>query len=147
MEHSPCIVLRNWLVNNGHFTQPSSAGSWPLYSTFLPDTAPDNAGCVFDGAPSIDGRAMQTGEITQHYTVLLRLRCVPSDYNTGYVKLLGIMEALGLVSKETVVVGTSTYTLWAVTNLTGVVSMGVDGDTKRRRMFEMELSLSIAEAT
>jgi hypothetical protein len=86
---------------------------------------------------------MQTGEITQHYTVLLRLRCVPEDYNTGYIKLLGIMEALGLISKQTVVVDSSTYTLWAVTNLSGVNSVGLEGDTKRRRIFEMELSLSI----
>lgn len=146
MNHSPCVILRNWLVSNSHFTLPSSAGSWPLYSTFLPDIAPDNAGCVYDGAPQIDARSMNTGEITQHHTVALRLRCVPDDYNTGYVKLLGIMEALGLVAKETVVVETSTYTLWAVTNLTGVLSLGVEGDTKRRRMFEMELSLSIEAA-
>ena len=53
------------------------------------------------------------------------------------------MEALGLVRKQTVVVDSSTYVLWAVANLSGVVSNGVEGDTKRRRMFEMDLSLSI----
>ena len=143
MNHSPCVILRNWLVSKGHFILPSSAGTWPLYSTFLPDIAPDNTGCVYDGPPQIDARAMQTGEITQHFLVTLRLRCVPGDYNTGYVKLLGIMEALGLISRETVTVDSSTYTLCAVTNLSGVVSLGVEGDTKRRRLFEMELSLSI----
>jgi hypothetical protein len=129
------------MVAQGWFTLPNAGGSWPIWTTFFPDTTPDNAAAIFDIEPQLDARVMQTGEIIQHQGIRIELRS--KEYEAGYLKMFNLMEALALVQQVTVVVESSSYVLWSVTNKTGVVSLGVEGDTKRRRLFEMGLTVSI----
>lgn len=140
---SPSLILQTYLIAQGLFVAPN-VGAWPLFISHLPDgeDVDDNAGGIFDDAPFLDGRVMQ-GENTQHYGLQVKIRSI--DYETGWLKGKAILDDFESIAKETIVVGSNTYTLWSISAKSGVVFMGTEQGTKRRYMFETNWSITISE--
>jgi len=142
MNHPPSRVLQEYLIEQAIFARPSAGGSWPLWDSQLPDgpDVPDNAAALYDEAPKIDGREMNTNVIVEHPGISFTLRS--RLYATGWLKLYSVMMLLADLLDAEVVLEGSTYVIHSVTNRTGVVSQGQEIAT-RRCLFEMGLNVTM----
>ena len=126
---------------------PSESGDWPTFVGTLPDgdRVPDNALAVIDTAPLKDGRIMGSAPLFHHgIQVLLR----SFSYNPGYSKTLALAVALAAVANTEVEVESGvTYVLNNVTQFSGVIPLGQEQETtKRRWMFSVNFLATIQEA-
>jgi hypothetical protein len=141
LSHPASEVLRKYLLNQGEVDLPG-VGSWPCLLTYLMDGVDvNNLIAIFDDAPSLDGRDMNSGGVMFHYGVVIRLRS--SVYETGYLKMFDMFSLLASVVRETVSLDAITYLIHTISNRSGVVSLGLERGTKRRRVFEMNLLVSV----
>jgi len=137
-----CLIMQKYLVAQELFTLPSDSDDWPLYVTSLPDND-NNAGLVVDNQDVIDGRLMSTGENIKHYAISVIVRA--SDYETGWLKAKSILTDFCAVQNITVVVGSNSYQLGAVTKNSGILSLGMEPGTKRRYMFRLNCNITLEE--
>jgi len=139
--NAPNLIIQSYLINEGFFTSPTDNGSWPLFLSHLRDD-PSNAGAIYDNSPKLDGRGMR-GTFFQHFALSLTIRAL--DYETGWLKMYSILNNMALVSQETLTVDGTSYTIGALTNSSGVLSLGIEEGTKRRRLFAMNFLATIKE--
>lgn len=136
--NSPSSIVQFLLVTDGHANDPedtASGDSWPCFIEHFPD-APDNALCVHDTLPTKDGRYHRTGEVLERPSVQITLRS--EEYEVGYALMVQIKEALDTVLRRTVVIGSDTYKIHAFTRGAGIMSLGQEsGTTKRRQLFTL----------
>lgn len=144
MNHSPAYILAQYLIGEGGASDPLASGSWPLFVGALPDgdRTEDDALAAMDTAPMKDGRTMG-GAPLFHHGVQLLLRS--SDYNAGYSKIHALGVALAAVDGASVVEGGSIYTLFNISQTTGVIALGQEAGTKRRVMFSVNFLATIQE--
>lgn len=143
MNHTPAEIIQSFLVEEGLGNTPVNINTeWPIYVAFLPDTqSPANALCVMDSTPIRDGRLM-TGKTILHFGIQVLLRSL--DYNAGYFKSGMIFEALEEVQNAEVVVDSTTYIVKNVSPSSGVLPLGMERETaKRRWMFSLNFNVTI----
>ena len=145
LDHSASDVLRQHLLNQGEVDLPSSGGSWPCLLSYLMDGVDiNNVIVMYDTNPNLDGRSMEDGEVIFHHGISIMLRS--SDYEAGYLKMHSLMTVLSSVVREVITMGsTAIYLIQSVANQSGVVYLGVEDGTKRRRLFEMGLLVSVTK--
>jgi len=142
INNSPILIIQTYLVNKSLGSLPANDNEWPLYLSFLPDSV-DNAMCLYDENPQIDGRIQSTGELLLHFGMRLRIR--NTDYETGWAKAAEILRDLMTSVRQSVVININEYLIHTFTTYTGIHSMGLENSTKRRNIFDLNFITSIEE--
>ena len=142
LDHSPAEIVRKLLVDLSQGTEPSAAGSWPIFAAREP-TNPDSLITVFSTGIEHQGRDMNDGEVKDRYTVSVRVRCA-SD-NTGYIKASNIGQALDKsVRNMSVTISSKTYLVYAASRKNGPLALGNEPESKRV-VFSLNYSLAIKQ--
>jgi hypothetical protein len=130
-------VLQQLLVDLGlgvlRSAHPTS--DWAVYVTLMADV-PDNAICIHNTAPQLDGRMMSTGEVIEHKGFQVMVRA--TTHEVGFAKIEAIRIAVDeTVYKNTVVVGSHSYGVHSITRRGGILSLGRDVGSSERQLFTL----------
>ena len=129
LQHSPCFIVGSYLIAQSVFTLPSLRGSWPLYKSSLPVEA-DDVGAIYDTAPIVDLRISKSYPNT-HYGLQVKVRA--GNYETGKTKARAILASLETVQNGSVVFGVYEYEIRTARPVGGVISLGQEFQTTKRR--------------
>jgi hypothetical protein len=141
LTHSQANIIRWLLINLGLGTDPASAGSWPIYAYSEPDT-PDAVITVYNTVGFVDGRAMPTGEVYEHFGFQVRVRATSSKL--GITKINEIARQMAeSVHNLTVTIDTETYTVCAITRKSGVIELGKEYPTSERNVFTLNAIVAL----
>lgn len=143
MKISPAELLKNILTQNSLLTEVSAKAAWPCFVAHMPDaeTIPDNAACIFDTSPILDGRYMRTGESVEHPGNQILIRSF--DYKLGWNKLQDIGAYCDSLYRVTQTVDDYQYTIQNIST-GGILSLGLeDGSSKRRFMFTLNTTMTV----
>ncbi len=141
---SPAFVLAYYIRNTlATMSVPSAGISWPLFVQHIPDS-PSDAGSLYNTAGIIDGREM-VGSVPIHQGIQLRIRSLSEE--TGYAKIEDVASALDEVFDESVEIDPEEYNIQNVSRTTDIVSLGIEGGTKRRFLFTVNFMLTIRKLT
>lgn len=137
----PASIVRQLLLD---LSLGSSAGAWPIYVSFLPDT-PHNAACVYDTSARKDGRLMATGEVIEHPGIMIHVRGLV--YPVVYSKADVLVKALDAVRKVSVVFSEEeVYVVHNISRSGGLLPLGVDTvGSSRRHTFSMNMTLTLSQ--
>ena len=147
LQASPASVMAYYIINElEKMTDPSDEDDWLLYTSHLPDNkdVETEAGAIYDTAGTSDIRSM-TGENYEHPGIQIRIRS--RNYETGYVKIEDIANALDAVVWDDVEIGALEYRIYNVSRTSPIVSLGVESGTARRFHFTINFLLTIRELT
>lgn len=129
LQHSAADVIRYLMVAQGLGVLPSAGGSWPIYVGTEPET-PDNCLTVYNTTPVKDGRYMVSGQVAQHYGVLVRVRGV--NQQTIAAKAEEVKAVLTeQVQLATVDVGPSLYLVQSLSLASGPIYIGAEPEGER----------------
>lgn len=140
LNHSPSDIIKHLLVNESVGTLVSAAGTWPIFDSYERDD-PDDAITMYDTAGNIDGRNMVNGETQHHYGIQARVR--GKDKTTGWLKAQSIISFFDDVERNMVVISSSTYLVQAVHVTSGVIPLGADASSSRRRLFTINALVTL----
>ena len=142
-DNSPAEILRGALVKGGlgvlRSKTPKTA--WPIFVGHMPNE-PDSAICVYDTGGDKDGRIMKTGESIIHPGWQIRVRA--PGHPEAYAKMNAIRKFIDTIRKESVVIGQDTYIIDALMLTSGPFSLGQETDGKRREIFTVNGTMTIA---
>lgn len=142
LTHSPADVLRWTLIGLGVGTNPVLEGSWPINVSSEPDD-PDNLITLIDTSGVFDGRIMQTGEKVEFYGVSIQVRAI--DHVTAWPKVEALKRALDeSVHNYLVIVGSTDYSVHAVTRQSGPIALGREPGSNRLK-FSMNVLVSLSQ--
>lgn len=143
LTHSPANIIRYLLISEGLGTLPTDSGSWPVYYSNEPGT-PDSVITLYDTAGRIDGHSQIDGRVIEHHGIQVRVRCANPE--NGYAKARAIAVALDEdVSFSGVTISTSTYTVYAVTRSSDVLSLGKETPTSKRNLFTVNATVALRQ--
>lgn len=95
---------------------------------------------VYDTTGLNDMRDMH-GNLWQHYGLQVRARS--ATYDGGYDKLETIRRAMAVVSMASVTIDGVEYTIFCFAKMGPVLRIGTDAPTSKRRLFTMNLFVTI----
>jgi len=139
LNHSPAEIVQNLLVGEGVGTLPTSGGSWPIYESYERDS-PDEVITVYDTSPTTSGRHHVNGETQLHYGVQVRVRSKSKP--TGFSKAQDIQNELEEVQRDSITVDSSNYLVQAIHHQ-GILSIGIESGTTRRRLFTINALVTL----
>lgn len=145
MNHSPAYILAQHLIAESLLSDPSGSGTWPGFVASLPDgdSVDDDAAALVDTAPVKDGRIMG-GDPLFHHGCQIVLRS--SEFNAGYSKIDALAAAFADVDDTEVTIESGvTYTVASVTQISGILSLGMEPGTKRRWLFSANFLATFQE--
>ena len=142
LTHSPATAIQSLLIALGVATDPASSAAWPVYASAEPDT-PDNCITVYDTAGRDEGRRMTDGQRNERSGFQVRVRS--KDHATGYTKARAIAVAMDGVLRQTVLVSTQHYLIWAVTRSSDVLALGPESPSSKRPIFTVNATASIKQ--
>ena len=145
MDHSPAYILAKYFIDEGLLSDPTGGSAWPVFVGTLPDgdEVADNAAACIDTTPVKDGRLMVGGNIF-HFGCQVLLRSV--EYNAGYSKIDALRNAIEAVDGDTVTIAGTTYQMDNITIATGIVVIGQEEkSSKRREMFSLNSLITLKE--
>lgn len=147
MKSSPADVIKKILIEEQLVSDPESVGApWPCYVSSLPDAStPDNAACLYDTSPKLDGRLMRTGESVEHPGVQVKVRS--KTYREGWAKIDSISTKLDAVLRRSLVIEDFNYTVQSIST-GGVLPNGLEeGTTKRRHLFTLNCQVTLSSVS
>lgn len=140
LAHSPADILRRTLIATGQGNDPPTS-PWPVYAAGEPN-APDNVVTVYDTLGRGDGRAMPTGERTEHHGVQVRVRA--GTHKDGYAKARAVAVALDeSIYDVAVTLDAQQYLVHSVTRTGDVLALGKESPTSRRSLFTINALVTI----
>lgn len=142
LDHSPAIILQNWLVNTaGVGTLPSGGGSWPVYAKYDPENVDDRILIV--GREGIkSGKTQYTKEVLLHRGIQILVTGRRTVDDTTWLKAQEVTDALDSMTRQTLTIDSSTYTLWGVTRVGDTIPLGVQ-DQNHLSRFSINCLLSV----
>lgn len=139
MNSSPSEVIRQLLIDQG---LGSATTLWTVYTSLMPET-PDNCILVSDTEAVQSKRNHATGVTSVIYGLQIMVRGTTAA--VAQAKAAAINASLDAdVYRETVVVGTTSYLVQAVSRIGSEISVGNDGATKRK-LFTTNVMASITQ--
>lgn len=143
LNHPPAKIIIRHLVAVGLAVAPAAGAVWPCYYGDEPDE-PDNCLTVYDTDGKVNGREHVAGEVQEHYGIQVRLRCAPNAITVGFQKLGAIMQHFDKTVNRTLVpYGSDTYRIQAISRTSGIVSLGRESITSKRRIYVMGAIVSL----
>lgn len=142
LQHSAADVTRRLLIDLGLGTDPDDNDAWPIRVHNEPST-PDACITVYDTTGRTGKRSMPDGENLEYDAVQMRVRA--GSHMTGWRKAKQIKNALETqVRQDEVVIGADLYKVWAYVRIGSVLSLGNDGESKRK-LFTVNAEVSIRQ--
>jgi len=130
--YSPADVSRRVLIAMGHGLDPPST-PWPIYCEGEPNL-PDEVITVYDTTARDDGRSQVTGERFFHYGIQVRVRS--RVHAMGWDKACAIREAMDEDAFDKLVtLGGVPYLVRNFSNVGGVLRLGNESPTSKRKLF------------
>jgi hypothetical protein len=144
LEHSPADVLRRALIAVNLGADPP-ATPWPAYTSAEP-ASPDNVLTCYDTADAT-GERDGWGDRSEFHGVQVRVRA--ATFAVGWTKANAISIAMDktLVRLLVTMPGGAKYLLEAVTRTSGVLDLGTDGSTTKRRLFTINALVTVRRST
>ncbi len=137
---SPASILAYYIINSlAKMSDPSTGSAFPLWVSHMQDK-PSNAGTIYDTSGILEQRQM-SGLVPIHQGILIRIRAI--SYEIGYAKIEDIASALDEVFDETVEIDPEEYVIQNISRTTPIVSLGIEGGTKRRYLFTVNFLLTL----
>lgn len=140
---SPAYILSKYIIDVLEtMTIPSVGGIWPLYISHLPDDkdVADNCGAIYDTTGVKDGRLM-SGEVPQHFGIQIMIRSLGNQ--AGYVKIEDVAADMDAVLNVELSLDSGDYIIQNVSRTSPVISLGIEGGTKRRFRFTVNFLMTI----
>lgn len=140
---SPAYVLAQYIISVlTTMTTPTDNSDWPLYVNHMPDGGgvKDDCGVVYDTTGVKDGRLM-TGLVPQHFGIQLRIRSLGNQ--AGYVKIEDLAADMDEVLNGEISLGSGDYLIQNVSRTSPVISLGIEGGTKRRFLFTINFLVTM----
>lgn len=132
LNHSPALIVANYLVDSGLASGPGPGGSWPVFVNKEPDV-PDECITVYDADGRLEGRTHVDGEMQEHAGIQVRVRVAPHRIVEGYQKTKTILRNFDTqVLRTLVTIGSNTYKIQAITRQSDVIPLGDESPTSRR---------------
>ena len=150
LNHSPAVIIQQLLIGMGFGISPPEESAWDgsdwlIFATNEPD-APDNVITVYDIAGTDHGRIMYSGELQQHYGFQVRIRS--RTHNVGWLKADTIRRGMAEdVLRAYVAVGSDTYFLQCVANISQVLTLGKDKPMGKRSLFTVNAVSAIRKVS
>lgn len=145
--NSPAEVAAAYIIEVIQLlTDPDVKEEWPLYVGHMVDgnNVEDNAASIKDSPGSLDGKSLRSGEVSQHFGLQLKIRCV--DYAEGWKKIENVaVELDGVDSGATIEVNGTTYEIENFSRTSPVVPLGQEEKGKKRDRFVVNYKLAIRE--
>lgn len=136
-------ILQIYLIGDNEGTTPNLGLNWPIFTSFLPEEAPDNAILVKVGAEiKTDGTEQRTGLVMEHFPVQVWTRSI--DFPGGQEVMNTLDLAIVQTRKVNVTVNGHNYIINSAIRKTSVVHMGQE-TKNRRELFMGNYILSIKE--
>lgn len=140
---SPADVTRWLIIQLGVGTDPSLNLAWPVYCDNEPDL-PDNCITVYNTSGIVEGRDMNSGEAQEQPGAQFRIRA--TDPRTGYAKIDAIKQAIDTqVSYVTVVIGTASYLVHALSRTSGILALGKEIGASRRSVYTLNAVVALRQ--
>jgi hypothetical protein len=128
LSHPPCRILKEYI-------EDAVLVDWVVYAGDMPEVESDVLS-VFDTTPVVHNR-VHTGMYSQHYGLQVGARV--SDYAAGNTKMQELYESLQTAQNAIVEIGDETYRIKSVSFSSGVISLGIEPETKRGNLFTMNM--------
>lgn len=148
LTHSAASILRQLLVDLGQGTEPSAAGSWPVFSHRTPDS-PDSVISTIGTTNVHQGRVQTDGEVQERYGVIITVRS--PNPRQGFGKAQAVTQALdkdvayaSVTLTDPTGTGTSTYTVVSVSRRSGPFAIGKEQDTNRN-LFTVNVTVALKQ--
>lgn len=143
LEHTPAVVLRQYIIDQSYAVLPSTGGSWPLYVASLPDgdDVELDALVLYDTTPVKWGRDM-AGPIAQDFGIELFGRSL--TYDDGWDKMTAIANAMDSVHNQSVTVSSTDYQIDGITR-GGVSYLGQEQASERRYTFSLNMLITLKQ--
>lgn len=144
LEHPPCRIVRQLLLDLGLVTEPILYADWPVFVTEEPQ-GPDNVVTLYDTPGIMQGRFQVDGEVQEEYGIQIRVRS--QDYETGYTKAKTLANALDEdVLRESVTVDNTEYLVHAASRTSGgILALGRDEANAHRRLFTINYLFAVTQ--
>lgn len=143
LDYSPADIVRWLMVNKGLGTDPADSDPWPVFAADEPDS-PDAVITVYDTVGRLGGRTQTNGEQQEHHGLQVRIRA--GDHVTGWKKARAIATSFDqLVYRNTVTVGSKSYLVHSISRAGDVLSLGKETPTSRRKLFTINVLVSVRE--
>jgi len=142
---SPCYIIGAYLIAEAIVSLPSLESGWPIYTSSLPDVI-NNACAIYDTTPRLETR-IRISYPTTHYGLQIKIRA--SNYETGKAKIKAILALLETVKNEIIILDDlETYRIVCFSNMSGIISLGQEvGTTKRRYLFTLNFDSILKHLT
>ena len=123
-------------------TAQSAGDNLPLYISSMPDgnDIKTNLGVLYDTAPIKDGRLM-TGPVIAHYGIQLRIRS--QKHIAGYTKAEEVAAAMDAIQNGTITIDANDFIIQNITRSGPPISLGAEKGTTNRRLFSVNLILTL----
>lgn len=141
--NSPAYIVAQYLINEGVLGDPLGTSlEWPLYHGHLPDHAglPDDVAATYDTEGVKDGRLM-SGPNVVHHGLQVIVRALSSQ--EGWSKIHEVCAALEAINAAGVTIDSVDYTIVNVSQRGTIMSMGLEGGTKRRSLFSVNFTVTL----
>ncbi len=149
LNHSPAEIIRDLLVTLGLGTDPADSGTWPVFVSREPN-APDSVITIYDTTPRLQGRSSPGGITQEHYGIQVRVR--DASPTGGWVKANSLAVALDqtialddVTIEDTDGTGSSTYKVYTVSRVGGILSLGKETPTSKRNLFTINAVAAIRQ--
>ena len=143
LTHSPADIIRQLLIDLSLGTAPADSGSWPIYVSAVPDT-PDSIVTVTDTTGKDDGRLMNGGERQEHHGFQIAIRAV--THAAGFTKARAIAVSIDEdVDNADVTVSSSSYVVYAISRISGVIVAGKNPPTSKRNLFTINAVVALRQ--
>lgn len=144
LDHKPSQIVRQLLIDLGEGTNPADNSDWPIYATTRVDS-PDGIIAVRGSSSEKQGRDMNDGEVKERYLVQIVVR--GANDTSMYAKASSILLALDKsVRLKNVVLGSTTYLVYAASRKSGPLALGREDETRGRVLCSLNYSVAIKRA-
>ena len=126
----------------GGGTLPSAESDWPIGFSQLADS-PDNAIVIYNTTGRTHGRHQTDGQVQISYGFQVMVRGV--DETTGYAKANALTVLMDQVTNKVVIVSASSYTIYAISKQSSVISLGKQNPVSERNLFTINAEVTIRQ--
>ena len=139
------VIFAQYLQDENIFTAPGDETTWPLYISAIPDadTVENDLGGIYDTEGMKDGREMAAGNTLFHFGIQVRTRS--EDYQDGWDKLNEVVNLFSTVANVAITVNSVNYSIMAISQISSILSLGIEAGTKRRYNFTVNFLTTIKE--
>lgn len=140
MIHMPSDIMAEYLMRLGVLSRPVQQAPWPCSISSMPQE-PNEAACLYDTVPLLDGRLMKTGEVVEHPGIQLKVR--DSTAKTGYAKAAELRDVFDSTINYAFTFEGNDYTIQNISRSSGVLSLGQEQGQKKRFLFTVNAFVTI----